>query len=281
MKHPIGLMAIAAAAAATSQAAVVFYDFTGITNVGGQTRTFTGVFEYDAGVASSTVYFPGQSAPVQQGFQSTFVGAIRGLSISLDNGESVHGGIGYIHNNNIQQAEPGAQVPPGQSLQAYSSGVSGTINGLQITGLYLAFLPVTPNFSWDALDEYFNGNAEALLQANPSLLPGSIDPALTGTALPADLLTVFTGGLFLGTFHGNTTTVNSIMSFTLRGPAGCYANCDQSTIAPILNVNDFSCFLNRYAAGSSMANCDGSTIAPILNVNDFTCFLNRYAAGCP
>jgi hypothetical protein len=29
------------------------------------------------------------------------------------------------------------------------------------------------------------------------------------------------------------------------------------------------------------SNCDGSTIPPILNVNDFTCFLNRYAAGCP
>src|SRR5690348_545621 len=27
----------------------------------------------------------------------------------------------------------------------------------------------------------------------------------------------------------------------------CYANCDASTIAPILNVNDFTCFLNRYA----------------------------------
>ena len=62
--------------------------------------------------------------------------------------------------------------------------------------------------------------------------------------------------------------------------AACYANCDQSTIPPVLNVNDFSCFLNRYAAGDSYANCDQSTIAPVLNVNDFSCFLNRYAAGC-
>jgi hypothetical protein len=65
------------------------------------------------------------------------------------------------------------------------------------------------------------------------------------------------------------------------GAAACYANCDASTIAPILNVNDFSCFLNKYAAGDLSANCDGSTIAPILNVNDFSCFLNRYAIGCP
>jgi hypothetical protein len=64
-----------------------------------------------------------------------------------------------------------------------------------------------------------------------------------------------------------------------RGNA-CYANCDGSTTAPVLNVNDFICFNNRFAAGESFANCDASTIAPTLNVNDFTCFLNAYAAGC-
>jgi hypothetical protein len=61
----------------------------------------------------------------------------------------------------------------------------------------------------------------------------------------------------------------------------CYSNCDGSSISPILNVNDFICFMNSYAAGQSYANCDQSTIPPILNVNDFTCFMNRYAAGCP
>ena len=34
-------------------------------------------------------------------------------------------------------------------------------------------------------------------------------------------------------------------------PDPCYANCDQSTIAPILNINDFQCFLNKFAAGCS------------------------------
>jgi len=29
------------------------------------------------------------------------------------------------------------------------------------------------------------------------------------------------------------------------------------------------------------ANCDGSTVPPILNVADFTCFLQKFAAGCP
>jgi hypothetical protein len=81
---------------------------------------------------------------------------------------------------------------------------------------------------------------------------------------------------------GSATSTGTIfwddIVFTQAVP--CYANCDASTIAPILNVNDFTCFLNRYAAGQSYANCDASTIAPVLNVNDFTCFLNRYAVGC-
>ena len=66
-----------------------------------------------------------------------------------------------------------------------------------------------------------------------------------------------------------------------NGIPDCYANCDGSTIALVLNVNDFSCYVNLFAAGSIEANCDESTIAPILNVNDFSCFLNKYAQGCP
>jgi hypothetical protein len=61
----------------------------------------------------------------------------------------------------------------------------------------------------------------------------------------------------------------------------CYANCDGSTTTPTLNVLDFVCFLNRFAAGDSYANCDGSTQPPVLNVLDVGCFLNRFAAGCP
>jgi hypothetical protein len=63
--------------------------------------------------------------------------------------------------------------------------------------------------------------------------------------------------------------------------SACYANCDASTTAPVLNVLDFNCFLSRFAAGNAYANCDGSTVAPVLNVLDFNCFLTRFAAGCP
>jgi hypothetical protein len=70
----------------------------------------------------------------------------------------------------------------------------------------------------------------------------------------------------------------------------CYANCDGSTTAPILNVEDFTCFINEFAAASQLphqqqlthyANCDQSTTAPVLNVEDFTCFINKFAQGCP
>jgi hypothetical protein len=71
---------------------------------------------------------------------------------------------------------------------------------------------------------------------------------------------------------------------------GCYANCDGSTIAPILNVDDFTCFINEFALASSLpvaqqiehyANCDGSQVEPVLNVDDFTCYINQFAIGCP
>ena len=60
----------------------------------------------------------------------------------------------------------------------------------------------------------------------------------------------------------------------------CYANCDGSSLPPILNVNDFQCFLNVFAAQNIRANCDSSTQPPVLNINDFQCFLNAYAVGC-
>ncbi len=63
-------------------------------------------------------------------------------------------------------------------------------------------------------------------------------------------------------------------------PGGCFANCDGSSLPPVLNINDFQCFLNKFAAGDSAANCDGSTADPVRNTNDFQCFLNTFSVGC-
>ena len=86
--------------------------------------------------------------------------------------------------------------------------------------------------------------------------------------------------------NGAATLIGPTGFADLRGMAmvgapSCYANCDGSTTPPILNVLDFGCFLNKFAAGDMYANCDGSTTPPVLNVLDFGCFLNRFAAGCP
>jgi hypothetical protein len=64
----------------------------------------------------------------------------------------------------------------------------------------------------------------------------------------------------------------------------CAANCDCSTVSPILNIADLTCFLERYAAGDAWANCDDNWngwASPLFSVADFTCFLERFAAGCP
>ncbi len=80
-----------------------------------------------------------------------------------------------------------------------------------------------------------------------------------------------------------TCSLSSPCGDLVSGPISltyCTANCDCSAVAPVLNANDFQCFLNSFANGLLTANCDGSTIAPLLTANDFQCFLNAYAAGC-
>jgi probable HAF family extracellular repeat protein len=89
-----------------------------------------------------------------------------------------------------------------------------------------------------------------------------------------------------GTLNGVT---RAFALFTPGNPA-CYANCDSSTEPPILNVDDFTCFINRFAEATVLpyqqqvlhyANCDGSTTVPVMNVDDFTCYIMQFAVGCP
>jgi hypothetical protein len=84
----------------------------------------------------------------------------------------------------------------------------------------------------------------------------------------------------MGFFANPVDELDALDRIAVPAALACYANCDESTLSPVLNVVDFVCFLNRYAANDPYANCDDSTTPPILNVNDFTCFLNQFAAGC-
>ncbi|MEX2219847.1 MAG: hypothetical protein WD749_13935 [Phycisphaerales bacterium] len=123
------------------------------------------------------------------------------------------------------------------------------------------------------------------LRAEVNLTSNTYDVFYGGNQVITGLTyaTAGTPGIACLDLYGETTTgmLFDTVSVQPAGPAACYANCDNSTQAPVLNVADFGCFLTRYAAGEAYANCDESTQPPVLNVADFGCFLTKYAAGCP
>ena len=73
-------------------------------------------------------------------------------------------------------------------------------------------------------------------------------PCQNGTVQKIDRLTgASQGTLVLNGAGGMTTLLESTLYFPT--PVPCYANCDNSTAAPVLNVLDFTCFLQKFAAG--------------------------------
>jgi hypothetical protein len=61
-------------------------------------------------------------------------------------------------------------------------------------------------------------------------------------ALASSNGSLWAGGNF-GVASGHSTP------FLTRIPAPCYSNCDCSDTPPLLNVGDFTCFLQSFAAG--------------------------------
>ncbi len=118
------------------------------------------------------------------------------------------------------------------------------------------------------------GRPDAWLDLHQFLPPG-YSSFSAGNAVYQDGPTISIGGYAVSDATGQE------QAFLWVGPDPCYPNCDQSTAPPALNVLDFVCFLNAFAAGDGYANCDGSTTPPALNILDFVCFINRFAAGCP
>jgi glucose/arabinose dehydrogenase len=159
----------------------------------------------------------------------------------------------YVYNHNVGCSVTGGYVYRGSSLPA-------------LQGTYF-FADWCANQIWSF--RYVNGQVTEFTNRTAQLTPAG------GAALAA--ITSFgedpTGEMY---FMGGGTSGR-----VFKIVPACYPNCDASTAPPILNVQDFTCFLQRYAAQESYANCDNSTQAPVLNVQDFTCFLQRYAAGCP
>ena len=62
----------------------------------------------------------------------------------------------------------------------------------------------------------------------------------------------------------------------------CYPDCDATTGEGILDIFDFLCFGNRFAAGDPYAcDCDASTGHNVCDIFDFLCFGNAFSEGCP
>ena len=87
---------------------------------------------------------------------------------------------------------------------------------------------------------------------------------------------------------GNATLIGAVggdyrgMAFVGSGPPPCYADCDTSTGIGVLDIFDFLCFGNRFAAGDPYAcDCDTTTGLGVCDIFDFLCFGNAFNAGCP
>lgn len=62
----------------------------------------------------------------------------------------------------------------------------------------------------------------------------------------------------------------------------CYADCDTSTGLEVLDVFDFLCFLNHFAANDLYAcKCDVGSGPNTCDIFDLLCSQNAYDAGCP
>jgi hypothetical protein len=138
---------------------------------------------------------------------------------------------------------------------------------------------LTGSCQFDALAGFIDGNSgcpgSGLVDF--PIFPAACEPMFLDVTLPAGTYWLFVAPQFAATVPCGTTYWAGI-NFTAS--AVCYPNCDHSTVAPCLNVTDFSCFLNAFASGNTYANCDGSTNTPVLTVLDFGCFLNSFSAGC-
>jgi hypothetical protein len=74
---------------------------------------------------------------------------------------------------------------------------------------------------------------------------------------------------------------NMLVIFADAGQT-CYADCDSGSGPGALDIFDFLCFQNRFAAQDPWAcDCDVSTGGGLCDVFDFLCFQNAFAAGCP
>jgi hypothetical protein len=187
---------------------------------------------------------------------------------------------------------------PGAATAGQASLVTGTID-LTVTGS--EFCITGPDLDGDGLTDF--GYGYSFVQAQTGA-KGTIGPLM---ALPAtlgglgnatgveDAFDEFEGPLqlnIIGTFNfGGTPPTQPVASFYMAldsngspCPSGntCYADCDGSTGAGVLDIFDFLCFQTSFVTGSSYAcDCDQTTGPGVCDIFDFLCFQSSFVAGCP
>jgi uncharacterized membrane protein len=145
----------------------------------------------------------------------------------------------------------------------------GNATGISADGMRIVGAISDGAFLWDPIIG-FSALADYLRQHGASVPSGW---SLSSASISRD------GATLAGTGYESPGAPAQAWRATI--PLFCYANCDGSNLAPALNILDFVCFLQKFAAADPYANCDQSTTPPVLNIDDFSCFLQKFAAGCP
>ncbi len=246
-------------------------------------------------------FFSGNSSSFQagaiKGSGSTQSMTITNCTLSLNSsagscgGVYVSGGMGLALRNSILWGNDGGTGAPVGDQQYKVSGATASLafNCIQGTNANPLFINAAgPDGIAGTFDDdcHLTQGSTSIDYADATLLPndtGDVDGnGNFSESLPIDLdgnprrVEILTSA---NTGVGTPPLDRGCYEFQLS--SWCYANCDDSISAPTLNVLDFTCFLNKFAAGDPYANCDGSTNPPVINVLDFSCFLNKFAAGCP
>ncbi len=167
--------------------------------------------------------------------------------------------------NESESLDPGEYTPYG-GWSTLGVAVPGSANGTGPTwSLLVGLIPNGSGTAGACTDLYQLDLSRAPTDSGfvaQHLAGAGSTPAISNDGVSAAMYTLGASGLV-----------------AVGGPA-CYANCDGSTVSPVLSASDFVCFLTRFRNGDAYANCDGSTISPVLSASDFVCFLSRFRGGC-
>lgn len=180
----------------------------------------------------------------------------------------------------------GNQPAPGEHIARFN-GATWEPLGLGLNGPVLALCTFDPDGPGPLPELLIAGGSFLMAGGGPASYIAAWDGTQWramggGTTGTVRSMTVWKGRLVVaGQFFEAGGIVSPGLAFwSCPSAVPCYANCDASTLMPTLNVADFVCFMNRFAAIDPGANCDSSTTPPALNVADFICYVNAFAAGC-